>query len=98
EPPYSIDADSLFITYFASAELWCHKSLGWNLPKNLIDLHVEFFHTTNGKLPKGSKVNLLNAMAYYGLPAIASDEKDRLRDLILNSEEWDQEQREEILA
>ena len=28
-PPYGIDAQSLFIAYYASAEIGCHLALGW---------------------------------------------------------------------
>jgi DNA polymerase I len=37
-PPYSIDAKSLFIAYYASAELGCHLSLGWPMPARILDL------------------------------------------------------------
>src|SRR5437879_5971050 len=48
-PPYSIGPDSLFISYYASAELGCFLSLGWPFPENVLDLYVEFRRATNGK-------------------------------------------------
>ncbi len=30
-PPYSVGTDSLFVAYYASAELGCHLALGWGL-------------------------------------------------------------------
>src|ERR1700732_3714051 len=31
-PPYSIEADSLVIAYYASADINCHLALGWPAP------------------------------------------------------------------
>src|SRR4029450_4981008 len=31
-PPYSIDPGALFIAFYASAELGCHRVLGWPMP------------------------------------------------------------------
>ena len=42
EPPFPIDANGLFIAYFASAGLACFLSLGWTLPIRVLDLYVEF--------------------------------------------------------
>ena len=40
--------DSLFIAYYASAELGCFRALGWPRPANILDLFVEFRNRTNG--------------------------------------------------
>src|SRR5688500_10784974 len=58
EPPYAIDKDSLFVAYYASAEMGVHLSLGWELPANVLDLYVEFRNLTNGK-PTPSGFGLL---------------------------------------
>ena len=47
-PPYAIDADALFVAYYASAEMGCHLALGWELPENVLDLFTEFRSATNG--------------------------------------------------
>lgn len=47
-PPYSIDAESLFIAYYASAELGCHLACDWPLPARVLDLFTEFRCQTNG--------------------------------------------------
>ena len=31
-PPYPTDSESLFIAYYASAEVGCHLALGWPVP------------------------------------------------------------------
>ena len=55
EPPYSLGEDALFVAYYASAEIGCHLSLGWELPLNVLDLFAEFRNQTNGlELPCGA--------------------------------------------
>ena len=48
-PPYPTDERTLFVAYFASAEMGCHKALGWPMPKNVLDLFPEFRQLTNGR-------------------------------------------------
>jgi DNA polymerase I len=87
EPPYSIGRDSLFVAYYASAELGCHLSLGWPLPVNILDLYVEFRNATNGRLlPCGN--GLLGALAYFGLDALGVEDKEEMRKLALRGGPW----------
>jgi DNA polymerase I len=58
-PPYSISPDSLFVAYFATAELGCHLSLNWPLPVRILDLYCEFRNATNG-IPPATE------MGYWG--------------------------------
>jgi hypothetical protein len=95
-PPYSIKADSLFVAYYASAELGCHLSLGWPLPARILDLFVEFRCLTNGwETPAGN--SLLGALTYYGLDNIGSVEKEEMRELILRGGSWTPDEEEKIL-
>ena len=48
EPPFPIDDDTLFVAYFASAELGCFLELGWPVPTRILDLYTEFRNATNG--------------------------------------------------
>ena len=81
-PPYPTDRQSLFVAYYASAELGCHLALGWPLPECVLDLFVEFRVLTNGKeLPCGA--GLLGALAWFGLDAMSSIEKTEMRDLAI---------------
>jgi hypothetical protein len=65
-PPYDIGPDSLFVAYYASAEIGCHLALGWPIPANILDLYVEFRNLTNGRdLACGN--GLLGALTWYGL-------------------------------
>ena len=82
EPPYPIDADTLFVAYYASAELGCHLALGWPMPARILDLYAEFRDRTNGlTTPAGS--GLLGALAYFGLDTIGATEKADMRALVM---------------
>ncbi len=95
-PPYSIDSNSLFVAYYASAEIGCHISLSWPIPENILDLFTEFRKLTNGlQLPSGS--GLLGAGVYFGQSLLSVADKKFMRDLILNGENWSQEEIVSIL-
>ncbi len=96
EAPYSLGERSLFVSYFATAELSCHLALNWKMPTNVLDLFVEFRNQTNG-LPLKAGKSLLGALSYYGLPAIEDLHKEKMRNLVLNQNEWSESEREEIL-
>jgi DNA polymerase-1 len=81
-PPFSIDTASLYVAYYASAEMSCHLALGWPLPKNLLDLFAEFRNNRNGlQVPCG--FGLLGALAFYGLGGIGGLEKKEMRELAI---------------
>lgn len=95
-PPYTVDEDTLFIAYYASAEMACHLALGWPLPKNVLDLYTEFRNETNGRSSNIGR-GLLDALVWYGLVGIAQAEKDSMRDVILAGGPWDDTERQAIL-
>jgi len=82
-PPYSTGPDSLFIAYYASAELGCHIALGWPRPANVLDLCVEFKNRYSGITLPGGK-GLVGALTHFGLDAIGTAEKDEMRNLALS--------------
>ncbi|MEI6559499.1 MAG: DNA polymerase [Rhodospirillaceae bacterium] len=95
-PPYGTGPDTLFVAYFASAEMSCHLALGWPTPDRLLDLFVEFRASTNGhSTPAGQ--GLLGALVAHGLDAIAADEKHDMRQLIMGGGPWSEAQRIAIL-
>lgn len=47
KPPYDTGPENIFVSYYASAEIGCHLSLGWPGPANVIDLYAEFRNLTN---------------------------------------------------
>jgi DNA polymerase I len=94
-PPFPIGSDSVFVAYYASAELGCFRALGWPKPSNILDLFAEFRDRTNG-LTTPAGAGLVGALAYFGLDTIGSQEKDALRLLILRGGPWSTNERVEI--
>ena len=94
-PPYSTGPETLFIAYYASAEIGCHLALGWPKPVRVLDPFTEFRCKTNG-LTTPAGAGLLGALAYYGLDGMAAAEKDAMRDLVLRGD-WSDQERQEIL-
>ena len=80
--PYPTTPDSLFVAYYASAELGCHLALGWPLPERILDLFVEFRNGTNGRATTAGD-GLLGALAHFGLPSLDAVEKESMRELAM---------------
>ena len=79
-PPYPTGADSLFVAFYASAELGCHLALGWPMPERILDLFTEFRCGTNGlTIPAGN--GLIGALTAFGLDTIGAVEKEDMRTL-----------------
>jgi len=83
EPPYPTDADTLFVAYYASAELGCHLALGWPMPARILDLFTEFRCGTNGlTVPAGN--GLIGALTAFGLDTVGATEKKEMQEAIGN--------------
>jgi DNA polymerase-1 len=95
-PPYPTGPDSLFVAFYASAEIGCHLALGWPVPERVLDLFTEFRNRTNG-VPTENGSGLLGALAYHGLDGIGAIEKDEMRTLILRGGPWSPAERAAIL-
>jgi DNA polymerase-1 len=95
-PPYAISKRSLFVAYYASAELGCHLALGWPLPVYVLELFVEFRVLTNG-VPAPCGTGLLGALAACGLGGIEVAEKDHMRHLAMRGGPWTVEERAALL-
>jgi len=95
-PPWTISDDSLFVAFYASAEIACCLVLGWPKPTRVLDLFTEFRCLSNG-LPVPAGNGLLGALTAYGLDGIGAIEKDEMRDLVLRGGPWTQEERDAIL-
>jgi len=94
--PFATDGSSLFVAYFASAELGCFLALGWPMPERILDLYAEFRVKTNGlPVPRGK--GLLGAMALHGLDSMDAEEKAGMRDLVLSGGPWSHAERQAIL-
>lgn len=95
-PPYAFDDDSLFVAYYASAELGCHLALDWPMPSRILDLYAEFRCLTSGvRPPNGS--GLLGALNYYGLNGIDANEKNSMRELVMRGEPYSPDERQAVL-
>jgi hypothetical protein len=95
-PPFPIGPDSLFVAFYASAELGFFRALGWPMPANVLDLYVEFRNRTNG-LTTPAGWGLIGALTYFSLDNIGAVEKDDMRSLILRGGPWSPEERAAIL-
>jgi DNA polymerase I len=94
--PYPTSSDALFVSFFASAELGCHRALGWPMPVRILDLYVEFRNRANGlSVPHG--FGLLGALTWYGLDAMDAVEKDAMRTLALRGGPWAEAERAALL-
>jgi DNA polymerase I len=92
-PPYPLDDGSLFVSYFASAEMSCHRVLGWGMPARVLDLFTEFRDRTNGRRGLGGgfqKAGILDALTYFGLAHISAAEKTGMREKFIagNFDAW----------
>ena len=94
--PFDISPRSLFVAYYASAEIGCFLALGWNLPANVLDLYAEFRCLTNG-LATPSGRGLVGALTWYGLDVMASAEKDANRDLAIRGGPYTGQERRRLL-
>ena len=95
EPPFSTGPDTLFIAYYASAEIGSFRALDWPTPARILDLFTEFRNFTNG-LPVGGN-GLINALEFFGLDTIGATYKKGMIDLILRGPPWTEEEWQNIL-
>jgi hypothetical protein len=91
-PPYSIDRDSLFIAFYASAEIGCHLALGWPVPARILDLFTEFRAISNG-LPTVAGSGLLGALTQAGIDNIGAIEKKEMREMFIRGAPYTPEER-----
>ena len=97
EPPFRCDDKTLFVAYYASAELGCHLALGWPMPRNILDLFTEFRCLTNHSSDHQPAAGLLNAMDHFKLDAIEARAKDHWQTVVLRGGPWSAEERAGIL-
>src|SRR5262249_38484843 len=105
--PFDSGPDSAMVAFASNAELQCFLNLGLPFPTNVLDPYVENILAINGNTavwPPADEKNrkgrpgLLDALKLHGLPGCgrSKEEKDRMRDMILNNEDYTQEQQQEI--
>ena len=94
-PPFDTGPDTLFVAFYASAEIGTFLALDWPTPARILDLFAEFRNLTNG-LPVPSN-KLISALEYFGLDTIGAVYKQNMIDLILRGPPWTEEERQAIL-
>lgn len=94
--PIETGSETLYVAYYASAELGCHLALDWPLPLQILDLFVEFRNLTNG-LGTLCGNGLLGAMAHFGLPAMGSSEKEEMRALAMRGGSYSESEQQALL-
>jgi DNA polymerase-1 len=87
EPPFPCGPDTLFVAYYASAEIGCFLALGWKPPARILDLFTEFRNLTNGR-PTVGGAGLVGALMHFGLDTIGAVSKDEMRMLALRGGPW----------
>ena len=95
-PPFPTGPDSLFVAYYASAEIGCFLALNWQPPEHVLDLFTEFRARTNGTDWLEGR-GLLAALQYFNIDGIGAVEKQGMRELILRGPPWTEQQRADIL-
>ena len=108
--PISVDERSLYVAYYASAEVTNHIALGWEIPKRILDLQVEFRAMTNGRdrhrsaaeklaLKQGERHSLLACLFAFGCASAAIDarHKDAMRDLCIRGGPYSPQERRAIV-
>jgi hypothetical protein len=95
-PPYGLGPDSLFVAYYASAELGCHLALGWPMPPRVLDLYAEFSCQNSG-LAVCCGRGLLGALAHHGLDGLAVAEKDEMRQLAMRGGPYTKAEKQALL-
>jgi hypothetical protein len=96
-PPYATGPDTLLVAYYASAELGCHRALGWPTPARVLALFTGFRARRNG-LATVAGSSLLGALTHFGLDNIGATEKEGMRELILTGGPWSAQQQADIIA
>src|SRR5262245_18642593 len=89
---------SLFVAYFASAEMGCFLALGWPMPTHLLDLYVEFKWLTCGRDGEPSKPSLVYALDWFGLESIDANEKESMRQLAIRGGPYTEGERQALLT
>jgi hypothetical protein len=96
-PPYNVGADSLFVCFVANAECLCHLTLGWPLPRNVLDLSPVWRNYINGRTPPAEGKGLIGALSHFGLSNIGGRRKDAMHKRILEGRPFTADEQIKIL-
>jgi DNA polymerase-1 len=96
-PPYRLDDEALFVCFVANAECLCHLTLGWPLPRNVLDLYPVFRAYLNGRTPPAEGKGLVGALSHFGPSTSGGRRKDAMRGRILQGRPFSAEEQKKIL-
>lgn len=97
-PPFDVTR-CIYVAYNAIAEALCHLTLGWPLPRLVIDLYAEFRNliADRRKELEVDRLSLLDALKACGLPHISAAEKTHWRDLAIRGGTFTAEEKAGLL-
>jgi hypothetical protein len=95
--PFAIGDDTLFVAYFASAEIGCFLALDWPTPVHLLDLYAEFKRHICGRDNEPGKPSLVHALDWFGLESLDVTEKQEMRQLAIRGGTYTDEERLALL-
>jgi hypothetical protein len=95
--PFYVDDETLFVAYFASAELGTFLACNWPMPERILDLYAEFRLLTSGR-PAPCGNDLLGALAAFGLPCTDALTKEDMRRLAIRGGPFRASERRELLT
>jgi hypothetical protein len=95
-PPFPTGPDSLFVAYYASAELGFFLALGWPMPARILDLFCEFKCKISGLATPCGR-GLLGALAFHGIDGIDASEKEAMRQLVLRGGPYTNDEQQAVL-
>lgn len=94
--PFEVGPRTLFVAYYASAEVGCFLALGWPEPAHILDLFAEFRVLTNGRtLDLGS--GLVGALAYFNLTWTSTEDKEDMRALAMRGGPFTESEKRRLL-
>jgi hypothetical protein len=96
-PPYAIDDGALFVCFVANSECLCHLTLGWPLPRHVLDLYPVFRNYINGRTPPAEGKGLIGALSHFGFSNIGGRRKDAMHDRILKGRPFSRDEKIQIL-
>jgi hypothetical protein len=102
ENPFPVGKEALFIAFAAHAEWSCFLSLGWELPRYVVDLYAEFRNEVSGRTPPVGRdshdCRLIGATSYYGLDSISAAKKKEMQERIGQGHPFTLEEQNAALA
>ena len=98
EPPFNIGNDSLFVAFFASAEISCFHKLGWPSPENVLDLYAESRRLWNPPPDDTGGRSLIDVARRLSLDPPPDAFKEEMRALAIRGGLYNDTEKETLLS